>query len=119
MTIDEFQGVADENKDKYEVLVRKYRALKALGYSVFHAWQDMGFGTRQLSFGDIVVPPDARYAPYTVVRDPHLEPLTDEDIKDLMSTVEQYYHEFPVGRNGSLSYVRQGKDQLEITAKEK
>lgn len=114
MNLREFQETVDREAAPHEVAVRKYKSLRSLGRAILNAWQDMGFGTGSLAFGDIVVPPSPKYAPYTTVHDPQLDPLTDEDIKDLMSIVSQRYREYMGGWN-KLSYVRQGRDQLEIT----
>lgn len=114
MDLREFEETVDREAAPHEAAVRKYKLLRSLGRAILNAWQDVDFGTASLAFGSIIVPPSPEYAPYTTVRDPQLDPLTDEDIKDLMSAVSQYCREY-MGGQVKLSYVRQGRDQLEIT----
>lgn len=115
MDYKEYQGVIDKEIEPLHSQMMKYEALRALGSAIKETWEDVGFGTKDLDFGDIVVPPSPKYSPYIHAFDPQIEPLAEGDIKDLMSTVEEWYQDIISFTGTSLSYVRPTADQLEIS----
>ena len=104
----------NEDSAPARLTVRRYEALKVLGKAITDAWREMGFDVKGLSFDDIVVP-STLYSPYIHVSDTQLEPLTEDDIRKLMSVVEVNYGLDPQALGESLSYVRQSPNQLEIS----
>lgn len=115
MDYKDYAEVISKELYPHEMAVVKCKALEALGLAIVSAWKDVGFGTKGLEFGDIVIPPSPKYSPYIHVFDSQIEPLTKEDVADLMSEVKQAYSRFGASTGTALSYVRPTADQLEIS----